>query len=80
MVLPANSTCAIGTPVARLFFEPQKRMVMRSSWLKPNALPSTVEATNTSARTMQQTSTSPSRSNNGICCQRPSITASLNAP
>ena len=40
MLLLANSTWAMGTPVAKLFFEPQKRMVMRSSRLKPSHFPS----------------------------------------
>ena len=32
---PANSTLAIGTPLARLFFEPQKTMAISSSREKP---------------------------------------------
>jgi hypothetical protein len=32
-----NSTLAIGTPLARLFFEPQNTMVISSSRSKPSA-------------------------------------------
>ena len=35
---PAKSMPVIGTPAARLFFEPQKTMAIVSSRLKPNAL------------------------------------------
>ena len=80
MLAPANSTCAIGTPVARLFFEPQNKMVMRSSWLKPNALPSSVDATSTRASNTQQATTNPPNCHSGIWCQIPSLTASLKAP
>ncbi len=37
MVLPANSTLAMGTPVARLFLEPQKTTVISSSCSCPAA-------------------------------------------
>jgi hypothetical protein len=39
MIIPsadgANSTLAIGTPLARLFFEPQNTIVISSSFEKP---------------------------------------------
>ena len=35
---PGKSTPAIGTPAARLFFEPQKTMAIVSSRLKPKRL------------------------------------------
>ncbi len=36
MLWPAKMAPAIGTPLARLFFDPQKVMVISSSFLKPS--------------------------------------------
>lgn len=79
MAPPANSTWAIGTPVARLFFEPQKTMVMRSATSKPSSLPNRRVRQSTIPSSTQQTTTRPSSAVGGTCCQRPWTTAALNA-
>ncbi|MNO89931.1 hypothetical protein D3C76_814290 [compost metagenome] len=79
MVPPANSTCAIGTPVARLFFEPQKTMVMRSSREKPRRRPSRLVASSARASSTQQAITSPASAGSGICRHSPWTTAALKA-
>lgn len=77
--LVANSTLAMGTPVARLFFEPQKTMVISSSLLKPRRRASTVVSTRARARITQQATVRPSSASQGTSCHRPWITAALKA-
>ncbi|KAG1580096.1 hypothetical protein G6F46_015563 [Rhizopus delemar] len=76
---PANSTLSIGTPVARLFFEPQNTMAISSSRVKRRrramkvisgmAMPSSTAATTATA----------SSESSGVLLHRPSVTASPNA-
>ena len=64
-MLPANSTFAMGTPVARLFFEPQNRMVIRSARLKRNnALDNHIVAM-TMAKSRQSITRTPTRTRQG---------------
>ena len=76
---PANSTWAMGMPVAMLFFEPPNSRVMRSSWFSPTRRPMNSTSTSTSARNSVQTSVRTSRRASGICSQSPPITAALKA-
>ncbi|MNP37502.1 hypothetical protein D3C76_1309560 [compost metagenome] len=79
MVPPANSTWAMGTPVARLFFEPQKMMVMQSSRENPRRRPSWLVVSSARASSTQQATTSPASAGSGISCHSPWITAALKA-
>ncbi|MNG11661.1 hypothetical protein D3C84_952140 [compost metagenome] len=62
-----------------LFFEPAKRMVMRSSRLKPSHRPNALVHHSTTASNRQQTNTSPAKRNGATACHRPLTTASLKA-
>ncbi|MNT42284.1 hypothetical protein D3C72_1787010 [compost metagenome] len=75
----ANSTLAIGMPLARLFLEPQKTMVISSSMLKPKRRAMKVVRPSASASSTPHTSSRPSSALTGICFQSPSITAALKA-
>jgi hypothetical protein len=76
---PPKSTAAIGSPVARLLFEPQKTIATRSSLLNP----SRVAANDVSPRASASSAAdSPSRtaSRPGVTwCQMPSVMPRLKA-
>ncbi len=68
-------TLAMGTPLARLFFEPQKVMVIWSASLKPiRRLPKVVAQRTSASRTMSATMTT-AMSESEKVCHRPSTTA-----
>ena len=50
----ANSTVAIGKPVARLFFDPQKTMVISSAREKPRRRLATVRSVMTMASSLHR--------------------------
>ncbi|MNN11029.1 hypothetical protein D3C81_1239690 [compost metagenome] len=76
---PANNTLAIGTPVARLFLEPQNTMGISSKRLKPRrranqVMPGIAMASNTTA-----TNAAVSNELIGVLLHKPSLTDSPNA-
>ena len=75
----ANSTCAIGTPLARLFLEPQKTMVISSALSKPSLRAIHVVDSSASASSTASTASRPANAVGDTCFHRPSITAALNA-
>ena len=78
-VLVANSTLAMGMPLAMLFLEPQKTMVISSALLNPSRRASQAVLVSASAKSTAHSSSSPNRAWVGIWCHRPSMTAALKA-
>ena len=74
-----NRMFAIGMPFARLFFEPQKTIVISSALLKPSRRAIKTLTTITIARRTQLTTTINSNDPQPTLCQIPLTTASLNA-
>ena len=75
----ANSTCAIGMPLARLFLEPQNTMVISSALLKPSRRAVQVVTVSARASNTAHTTSRPARAPGDTCFQRPSMTAALKA-
>ena len=75
----ANGKATMGTPVARLFLEPQKTMVTSSSLEKPSLRLSQVVKHSARARITAHTTSSPASAGSGIWRHSPSTTAALNA-
>ena len=75
----ANSTCAIGMPLARLFLEPQNTIVISSALLKPSRRAVQVVTVSASASSTAHTPSRPTSALGGTCFHRPSMTAALKA-
>lgn len=76
---PANITLAIGTPVARLFFEPQNTMAISSARLKCRRRAMKVIESIAMASNSAAAPSTPSNAGNGIFCHSPSFTDALKA-
>ena len=74
-----NSTPAIGTPDARLFFEPQNSSTIWSSRVKPSARPASQVRTRTIASNAMQAAAISARSAAETRCHSPSTTAAPKA-
>lgn len=76
--VPAKITPIMGTPVAKLFFDPQKTIVMQSSRGKRNFRENQYVADNTIAKNTAQENTTPTNDHRGNRPHNPCIAASLN--
>ncbi len=76
---PAKITFAIGTPEARLFFEPQNTMVISSSFEKPRRRLAAVVIARTRARSTRSTTSMVASAGSGVRLHRPVATAWLKA-
>ena len=79
ITLGANSTLAMGTPLTRLFCEPQKMMAISSSLEKPQRRASQTLSPMDMASSRPQTSTRTASASGGIRLQSPPTTEALNA-
>ena len=77
--LPANRIFAIGTPLARLFFEAQKTMAISSSRLKPRRRLSQVVPLSAIDSMIAVTPSKAARADIGTRCHKPSTTEALKA-
>ncbi|MNT78081.1 hypothetical protein D3C72_2172810 [compost metagenome] len=79
MFWPAKMALAIGMPLARLFFEPQKVMAISSARSKPRRrLPNMVTASTSASMTTSIAISTP-RSASEKVCHSPDVTAWLKA-
>lgn len=75
----ANRTPAIGTPDAKLFFDPQNKSTIESSRESPSLPPIHQQVTSTNASRPLQRTNCPNKLITEHLVQRPSMTAWLNA-
>ena len=78
-VLEANSTLAMGTPLIRLFLEPQNTSVISSSLVKPSARAFQVVSVSTRVSSIAQSTSRPASAGSGVSRHRPLTTAALKA-